>query len=89
MLLIITPVSGWRRRIQVYSFIDGTEKQWFEAFRAANDMYADIRDKVNIQLVPIRLDQLPEWLENNVDPTWLEHILGRYRVELTKLMRNA
>lgn len=89
MLLIITPVTGWRRQIKVFSFIDGNESQWFEAFQKVNELYSDIRDTVNIQLVPIRLDQLETWLEMNVDPTWWEHLWGRYRIDLTTLRRVA
>lgn len=89
MLLVITPVSDWHRQIKVYSFMDGDEAQWFQAFQKVNELYeADgIRDTVNIQLVPITIDQLSAWLDNNVDPTWWERLWGRYRIELTKLRR--
>ena len=89
MLLIITPLSGWRRKIMVFEFQNASQAEIFEAFQAVNEMYdnEDQRDKVNIALVPISLGQLPDWIENNVDPTWWETLRHRVKYTITTMRR--
>lgn len=90
MLLIITPNSGWRREIEVFDLAGAREADTFEAFRAVNEYYDKIgrRDSVNITLAPISVSQIEDWLGNNVEPTWWENLRGRYRVNVTRLVKN-
>lgn len=89
MLLIITPKRGLLREIEVFRFIDATEARMFEALQAVNEYYdgKDKRHEVNITLVPISMEQLPDWIDQNVEPNWFELLLRRYRYSVTTLAR--
>jgi hypothetical protein len=89
MLLIITPLRGWRREIVVFRLKDATPEQMFDAFKIVNDAFTTSgdRDKVNISLVPISLDQLEEWIDNNVEPTWWEYLTHRIRYSIYHMGR--
>lgn len=91
MLLIVTPLKEWRRRILIFRFVDATEADVFEAMQAVNSDFASRgeRHKVNITLAPITMDQLDDWIDNNIDPTVLERMLGRIRYIVTVLSRDS
>lgn len=89
MLLIITPLRGWRREIVVFRLKDATPEQMFAAFTAINEAYQESGDrtKVNITMAPITIEQLEEWIDNNVEPTWWEYLTHRIRYSIYHMGR--
>lgn len=84
MMLIITPLTGWRREILVYD-LNGFDPH--EVFERVNDLFDrnGERQNVNITLAPIKADQVPDWLGNNLHPTWWERLTGRIRWSLWRV----
>ena len=91
MLLIITPLRGWRRKIMVLRFENARAEDYFEAFKVVHEAYLEDGDRetVNIRLVPITVDQLGDWLEHNVEPTWWESVFRRMRYSVTTFRREV
>jgi hypothetical protein len=91
MLLIITPSSGWLREIEVFDLTGATEADAFEAFQAVNSLY-DMwgkRDSVNITIAHIPVEQVEAWLRNHVEPIWWERLWGRYRLNVTRVVKET
>lgn len=87
VLLTVVPLKGWRRELTVLDLTGCTELEVFDVMRLVNDLYFDRgeRKMVNISLVPIRVDQLPRWIENNVVLNWWEALRGRVRYAVVKI----
>lgn len=83
MLLIVTPLRGWRREIMVFKFDDDTA---FEAFQALNENLDD-REGYNITLAPIADGQIDAWIDENVTPTLWERVTRRIRYSVTVMRR--
>lgn len=75
----------------VYRFLDATQEQIFEALQAVNDdlLERNLRETVNVTLVPITLDQLPDWLDNNIEPNGWERTWRKIRFVVTTLARDS
>lgn len=84
MLLIVTPLTRWRRKILAYD-LNGYDAHG--AFERVNEVFErnGERRSVNITLAHITTDQLLAWVNNNVRPNWWEHLTGRVNVELWRL----
>lgn len=85
MLLIVTPLKKWRRRIDAYE-LSGYNAH--EVFQRVNELIpTEDRANMNITLAHIGHEQLLDWVTNNVKPTWWEWVTGCIRVDLWRTHR--
>ena len=89
MLLVITPLRGMFRTVTVYELLGASELDMFKAFQEVNRSLEDdgIRNEVNVALVPVTLEQLGDWMGNNIRPNWFQRVTRRIRYEVRSLVR--
>lgn len=89
MIIVITPLHGWRRELLVIELDGGTSEQAYDAFVAVNAAFdnAGERDDVNVTLVPIGVSKLGTWIEHNVRPTPWERLTRKIRYSIHHMIR--
>jgi hypothetical protein len=84
MMLIITPLTGWRREILVYNLNGYDPHEVFERVNALFDKN-DERQRVDITLVPVGSNQVGDWIQKNIRPNAWERITGHVRYSIWKV----
>ena len=82
MVIFVTPKRRtwpWSGKIQVMVC---RPEEAFEVFQRMNEDFESIRDEIDVTLQHITEEQIPDWIYNNIEPTWWEILLGRIRYHL-------